>query len=83
MPAMGTMASNDTGVGFSNETQSMDFLAEILDDTKFQVDGNAFARYFWYGIVVVIGIAAIINIIQRTIFRMRYVLLQVLWPRRY
>jgi ferric-chelate reductase len=83
MPAMGTMALNDTGVDFSNETQAMDILAQILDDTEFQVDGNAFARYFWYGIVVVIGIAAIFNIIQRNVLRMRYFLLQMLWPRRY
>lgn len=65
---------NDTGVDFSNETQAMDFLGRILDDTEFQIDGNAFARYFWYGVVVVIGIAAISNIIQRSTLRMRFVL---------
>ena len=64
---------NDTGVDFSNMTQAMDFLGQILDDTDFQVIGNAFARYFWYGIVVVIGIAAGFNIIQKTTLRMRYV----------
>ena len=68
-----SMPLNDTGVDFSNMTQAMDFLGEILDDTDFQVIGNAFARYFWYGIVVVIGIAAGFNIIQKTTLRMRYV----------
>ena len=64
---------NDTGVDFSNITQAEDFLAEILDDTDFQVIGNAYARYFWYGVVVLIGITAISNMIQRTTLRMRYV----------
>ena len=68
-----SMPLNDTGVDFSNMTQKMDFLGQILDDTDFQVIGNAFARYFWYGIVVVIGIAAGFNIIQKTTLRMRYV----------
>ena len=68
-----SMPLNDTGVDFSNMTQAMDFLGKILDDTDFQVIGNAFARYFWYGIVVVIGIAAGFNIIQKTTLRMRYV----------
>lgn len=79
MPGMGVGGDpsstplNDTGVNFSNETQAMDFLGEILDDTDFQIDGNAFARYFWYGIVAVIGIAAIFNIIQKATLRMRFV----------
>lgn len=67
-----SMPLNDTGVDFSNMTQAMDFLSEILNDAEFQVTGNAFARYFWYGIVVVIGIAAGFNIIQKTTLRMRY-----------
>lgn len=65
------MPLNDTGVDFSNMTQAEDFLAEILDDTEFQVIGNAYARYFWYGVVVLIGICAIFNIIQKTTLRMR------------
>lgn len=67
-----SMPLNDTGVDFSNMTQAMDFLGEILNDAEFQVTGNAFARYFWYGIVVVIGIAAGFNIVQKTTLRMRY-----------
>ncbi len=67
------MPLNDTGVDFSNMTQAEDFLSEILDDTDFQVIGNAYARYFWYGVVVLIGICAIFNIIQKTTLRMRYV----------
>ena len=67
------MPLNDTGVDFSNMTQAEDFLSEILDDTEFQVIGNAYARYFWYGIVVLIGICAIFNMIQKTTLRMRYV----------
>ena len=50
----------------------VDFLDKILDDSDLQVAGNAFARYFWYGIVVVIAIAAIFNIVQKTTLRLRY-----------
>ena len=50
----------------------VDFLDKILDDSDLQVSGNAFARYFWYGIVVVIAIAAIFNIVQKTTLRLRY-----------
>lgn len=62
---------NASGVDFSNETQAMDFLGEVLDDTAFQVIGNQYARYFWYGVVVVIGIAAIFNITQKITLRQR------------
>ena len=67
------MPLNDTGVDFSNMTHAENFLAEILDDTDFQVIGNAYARYFWYGVVVLIGISAIFNLIQRTTLRIKYV----------
>ncbi|KAK9329579.1 ferric reductase NAD binding domain-containing protein [Lipomyces starkeyi] len=62
---------NDSGVDFSNETQAFDFLQLILDDSEFQVVGNAYARAFWYGIVVVIGIAAIFNIIWVMTLKLR------------
>ena len=64
---------NSSGIDFGNETQAMDFLGEILDDTELQIDGNTFARYFWYGVVVVIGIAAVCNIIQRSTLQVRCV----------
>ena len=50
----------------------VDFLDKILDDSELQVSGNAFARYFCYGIVVVIAIAAIFNMVQKITLRMRY-----------
>ena len=74
MPTMGADPGLDaSGVDFSNDTQAMDFLGEILDDSDLQISGNAFARYFWYGVVVVIGIAAIFNVIQKTTLRLRCV----------
>lgn len=79
MPTMGddsSSALNATGVDFSNDTQAMDFLGEILDDSDLQISGNAFAKYFWYGVVVLIGIAAIFNIIQKIILRLRYFILR-------
>jgi ferric-chelate reductase len=51
------------GVDFNNETQALDFLSAILDDTYLQLDGNNAARNFWYGIVVVMVIAGICNAI--------------------
>ena len=50
----------------------VDFLNKILDDSHLQVSGNAFAGYFWYGIVLVIAIAAIFNMVRKTTLRMRY-----------
>ena len=75
MPDMGGDSSsilNDTGVDFSNDTQAMDFLGQILDDSDLQVSGNAFARYFWYGIVVVISIAAVSNVLEKMTLGLRY-----------
>ena len=57
----GFVPLNDSGVHFSNETQAFNFLQEILDDSYLQVDGNRHARYFWYGIVIVVFLAAIAN----------------------
>ncbi|KAF6237794.1 hypothetical protein HO173_003995 [Letharia columbiana] len=74
MPAMGddsSSALNSSGVDFSNDTQAMDFLGEILDDSDLQISGNAFARHFWYGVVIVIGIAAIFNMVQMAILKLR------------
>lgn len=59
------------GVDFSNETQANDFLGSLLDDTTLQVKGNAYARYFWYGVVVVIGIASAINLFTVVVSKYR------------
>lgn len=62
---------NDTGVDFSNETQGANFLLQILDDSEFQVIGNEYARNFWYAMVVFMAIAAVFNIYQVVIRKMR------------
>ena len=62
---------NSTGVDFSNETQAFDYLQQILDDSVFQVTGNQYARYFWYGIVVVIGIAGVFNVVETVTLKNR------------
>ncbi|OKL62813.1 hypothetical protein UA08_01870 [Talaromyces atroroseus] len=73
---MGSTASSGpltaAGVDFSNETQAVDFLQEILDDSVLGVVGNQYARYFWYGIVVVIGIATISNLVEKVILQTRW-----------
>lgn len=67
----GAGALTPDGVDFSNRTQAMEFLGAMLDDSVFSVQGNAFARYFWYGAVVVIGLAALYNITWIAIHQMR------------
>ena len=63
---------NALGIDFSNSTQASTFLGEILDDTVFQVDGNMYARNFWYGVCAVIGTCALFNLMQKATTRMRY-----------
>ena len=60
------------GVDFSNVTQAMDFLDDLLDDSDFQPVDSAIARAFWYGIIIVIGIAALANAYNVFITRARY-----------
>jgi ferric-chelate reductase len=62
---------NDSGVDFSNFTQAYNFQQEILDDTILQVIANEYATDFWYGIVVVIGIATIFNVTRKVLLWMR------------
>jgi ferric-chelate reductase len=62
---------NDSGVDFSNFTQAYNFQLEILDDTILQIIANQYATDFWYGIVVVIGIATIANMMRKVLLRIR------------
>ncbi|KAJ5489374.1 hypothetical protein N7539_004264 [Penicillium diatomitis] len=64
------MASPE-GVDFSNTTDASNFLGDLLDDSVFQIDGNARARYFWYGISALIGVIAIFNLAWRVNLRQR------------
>lgn len=63
---------NASGVDFSNATQANDFLGEILDDSVFMMDSNMYARIFWYGIVVVIGMFGVAKIYFQAIAEQRY-----------
>lgn len=64
---------NATGVDFSNATQAADFLGQILDDTILQIDGNMYARNFWYGVCGLIAVCAFFNLASKVTSRMRYV----------
>lgn len=66
-----SMPLNASGVDFSNRTQAYDFLQELLNDTVFQPVGTAVARKFWYGVAVVVGVAALHNIAWKAILRVR------------
>jgi ferric-chelate reductase len=67
-------ALNSSGIDFSDPDQAATFLGEILDDTVFQVDGNAHARTFWYGVCAVIATCAFFNLAQKAIAISRYAL---------
>lgn len=60
------------GVDFSNRSQALGFLTEVLDDSYFQIDGKAYARYFWYGMLVLIGLASLVYVLDLATQRARY-----------
>ena len=60
-------------VDFANQTQASDFLGALLNDDELKVIGNAHARYFWYGMAVVVVIATLSNLTHRLILRARSV----------
>ena len=47
-----------------NETQAMDFLAQLLDDSALQYIARDFSRYFWYGIAAIIAIFSAKNLLR-------------------
>ncbi|EME46130.1 hypothetical protein DOTSEDRAFT_42697 [Dothistroma septosporum NZE10] len=59
-----TSPLNATGVDFSNQTQALAFLSDLLDDTDLKKIGNDYAKFFWYGVIVVIAIAATFNLLR-------------------
>lgn len=61
-----------TGYDLTNETDAMTFLSMMLDDSVIQVWGNDYARYFWYGVVTVIGLFATHNLLWRANLKLRY-----------
>jgi ferric-chelate reductase len=70
---------NATGFDLTNATDAATFLGEILDDTVFQIDGNMYARNFWYGVCAIIGVCALFNATQKVTFNLRYESRQVSW----
>ena len=50
------------GLNMLNYTVASDFLAAVLDDSVLQQSDYAFARAFWYGIVIVIVLAGIVGL---------------------
>jgi hypothetical protein len=55
----------------TNETVQMEILMDILYDTELQVTSNSYATRFWFGVIVVIGLATIFNIVLRMVSRSR------------
>lgn len=62
---------NSSGLDLNNATDAATFLGEILDDTELQVIANGYARDFWYGVVVIIGLASILNVLHKIDFKVR------------
>lgn len=65
------VALSSAGVDFSNLTQASDFLADLLNDDELKVIGNNYAKSFWYGVVVVIGLATLCNFLQWLTLQLR------------
>jgi len=70
------------GVDFQDAAQASEFLEMLLDDATLQVTANAYARYFWYGVVVVIFLFAVQNLVARWVGRSRYGLRHVFGSSR-
>jgi hypothetical protein len=69
-----------TGYDLTNTTQAMEFPAHAWDDSNIEISGKKYARNFWYGIVVVIGLAGILNLMWRVKLKLRY-LAPISWRR--
>lgn len=52
------------GVDFSNQTQASDFLDDLLDDTYLKQDGAKYAKFFWYGVVALVGVAMLLRLVR-------------------
>ncbi len=61
-----------TGYDLTKESQAMDFLSLMLDDSVLAVWGNDHAQMFWYGIVTVISLFAVHNLMWRITLKLRY-----------
>ncbi|OKL63183.1 hypothetical protein UA08_01378 [Talaromyces atroroseus] len=60
-----------SGVDFSNKTQAAAFLHDLKHQMFLPIQGAAYARYFWYGIIVVVVVTAIFNRLWELILRNR------------
>jgi len=58
----GLMLVDPSQFDLTNDTQAADFLGQMLDDSILQFDAQNYSRYFWYGIVGFIGVAAVYNL---------------------
>lgn len=52
------------GIDFSNSTQAGEFLEYLLNDDELKIIGNDYAIKFWFGVVVIIGLATLSNFAQ-------------------
>ncbi|MCJ1246122.1 hypothetical protein MMC30_003327 [Trapelia coarctata] len=69
--AMSSNFLTTDGYNMSNATDQMAFVEALLDDSDFIHVEMAYSAYFWYGIVVVIGIATFINFSSKLTLRAR------------
>jgi hypothetical protein len=70
--ASATDCSPTGGMDMSNDIDPrMDLLMTILDDTELQVIANFYAVRYWYGVIVIIGLAALLNVVVRLRSRSR------------
>ena len=61
------------GVDLRNQTQAAEFLEQLLNDDQLKIIGNAYARYFWYGVAAVIAVSTIVNHVRKITLLVRLV----------
>ena len=72
MPTAGPGLS-DAGLDMGNYSVAFDFLQTILDDGALQPYDWIITGVFWYGILVVIGIATVMNLTRWVVLKTRFV----------
>ena len=71
MPTAGPGLS-DVGLDMGNYTVASDFLQTILDDADLQPYDWMITGVFWYGIILVIGIATLLNLTRWFVLKTRF-----------
>ena len=65
MPEGAGLTVDPSQFDLHNETQAAEFLEQMLDDSILKYDAQKYSRYFWYGVLVFIGMVAAYNAVWK------------------